>query len=255
MLDYLDVAQSSALEISLSADPDIMDTLDELKEKDFKLSEKLKVITVYEQEKRVLEVSFEQMKESLEKTAGEIRYFIRMRQEKEVECENTKSSIAALSDILSEVKKSASHHELDEMINSRANLIEDLKNQIDLLNEGLNAVKQQAMTEYDFLLKEFDHLFAKSQQIHHLHKVISLLQARTMQPAIIVDHLLQQDASKRVKSAHAAFEVSDIVPTLFTLDNAIFVCRYSSQHWRKRFRIGWKKLRSISRKRSWLRNR
>ena len=214
MLDYLDVAQSSTLEISPINDQDIMDTFEELKERDRKLSEKLKIIAVYEQEKRVLEISFEQMKEALEKTTREIHSFIKMRQEKKAECEKTKSGIAALKDILesiTEEKKGASH-ELDEMIDSQSNLVKELEDKIALLNEGLRAVKIQAMSEYDVLVKEYNLLLAKSQQIHHLHKVISLLQAKTMQPAIIVDHLLQQEASKRAKSAYAAFEVSNIVP-------------------------------------------
>ena len=216
MLDYLDVAQSSTLEISPISDQDIMDTFEELKERDCKLSEKLKTIAVYEQERRVLVISFEQMKEALEKTTTEIRSFIQMKQEKRAESEKTKSGIAALKDILesiTEEKKSATH-ELDEMISSQSNLVMELEDKIVLLNEGLRVVKMQAMSEYDSLVKEYDLLLAKSQQIHHLHKVISLLQAKTMQPAIIVDHLLQQEASKRAKSAYAAFEVRNAMPIL-----------------------------------------
>ena len=240
------------------SDPVLKSSVKATQDIEEQISEKMRVLTLYYQQKKALEISMDFLKKELPDILNDIRYVLKMRATSTEEQAKSNRNIAALKIALrclgckeagleeeEEINKEESEGEIKDMEKDNKEDIERVRNEekgsgeeIDkdpiaqakqnlqnimhklissqtvhsedheLAVTRLNTLLPQLMKSYEKLIKEFQLVLSKSQQIHQLQGVVGLMQVNTLSHTLKIDHFLQGQVASKTKSDAIVLQVS-----------------------------------------------
>ena len=93
---------------------------------------------------------------------------------------------------------------IDEKISTSQNLQEDIEG----ISKKIKALSEELTSKRNVLIKEHQLLLSKCQQVHQVQGAAGLLQAKMMQYALKIDHILQQKVAANTMFCSSVFKVS-----------------------------------------------
>ena len=206
------------------SDPILQDSLKSLSEIEEQIIEKTKLLILYNQQRRALEISVENLTKEMSNTIDDARYVLRMKTNARNETEKITKNIQALKDALKffgyeqefandeEVEISfeaedSSKMQLCKMLNELIASKMSQKEDRDLAVTRLNSLLPQLKVNYEQLIKEHDLLISKNHQIYQLQLSIDLSQADCLTHELKIDHFLQEQVAIKTNSDAKVLQV------------------------------------------------
>ena len=206
------------------SDPILEDSLKSLSEIEEQIIEKTKLLILYNQQRRALEISVENLTKEMSNTIDDARYVLRMKTNARNETEKITKNIQALKDALKffgyeqefandeEVEISfeaedSSKMQLCKMLNELIASKMSQKEDRDLAVTRLNSLLPQLKVNYEQLIKEHDLLISKNHQIYQLQLSIDLSQADCLIHELKIDHFLQEQVAIKTNSDAKVLQV------------------------------------------------
>ena len=85
---------------------------------------------------------------------------------------------------------------------------QNLQEDIEGISKKIKALCEELTSKRNVLIKEHQLLLSKCQQVHQVQGAAGLLQAKMMQYALKIDHILQQKVAANTMFCSSVFKVS-----------------------------------------------
>lgn len=224
-----------------------------------KIIEKRRLLTLYTQQRKALDVSIEHLKTKLKSYLEDAHYALKMKKDAEGEIDKYSKQIQALKSVLGplpsdifeekeedvevedekgqekqEHTKEESNEGATESTSAGAkqSLLDLMKELVrsknyqtsdsELANVRINSLLQQIGSVYESIEKEYNLLVSKCHQINELELSIGLLESKGLLHELTIDHHLQSQVAIKTKSETKVLRVSE-VSTTHTLETFYLV--------------------------------